>query len=318
MVPLRAQQFYDASVFAAEDLGYSAMAKAFAAEDVRAAQASDYPSIEALTRSHLGKLEMREGEFDEADKELRHAHRLLSMLPASLATQAYISDAEIDLAEIEIQRHQLREARDRLEKLKPSLAAISSFPIPLRFYCAYAKVLEDQGQMELAEAAFEEAKGIAAQNLGSLSDSASRYAWMQETAALFRDFVQFEFLKGDAENALAIWEWYRAAALERSAVPLAPIVRLHRLLPSLKGQTVISYVLLPQGLAIWAFDERGIYPRFIPLDGVGLVSRVRRFLEVCGNSESSIQIVEREAKFLYGTFLAPVESRLVPARLSGD
>lgn len=315
IVPLRAQQFYDALVFAAEDLGYYDLAKAFAAEDVRAAAASNYPSIEALTRSHLGKLEMGIGELNEAATQLNLAHQTLSSLPPTLATRAYVADAEIDLAELEVLHGEMGKARERLDALKPFLKDIASFPIPLRFYQIYAKVLAGEQDIGAAETAYEQAKEIAVLNLSQLANSFDRYSWMQETSGLFRDYVQFELLAGRENDALAIWEWYRAAALNKHDSLLPPVSKLQQVLPRLKDQTVLSYALLPRGLVIWVFDERGIYSTFIEIKHADLLARTRTFLRNCGDPQSPIQILEEQSHTLYRMFIAPHKSRLVSGRL---
>jgi len=315
IAPIRAQQFYDALVYASESVGYRSMAKAFATEDVRAAAASRYTSIEALTRSHLGKLEMQFGELDHAGKEFASAHRLLSSLPATLATRAYLADAEIDLAELEVLRGETGAGRKRLDELKASLKGITSFPIPLRFYQVYAKALEGERETSAAEAAFEQAREIAAVYLQHLADPAGRYSWMQETSGLFRDFVQFELLRGNDETALAIWEWYRTAALSNSPFSHTAGLGLHPILARLKDQTVVSYALLPQGLAVWAFDEQGVYSKFTRLDSKELAARTRHFLQICGDPKSTLQAVAAESRSLYRIFMAPIENRLVLGRL---
>jgi len=85
-------------------------------------------------------------------------------------------------------------------------------------------------------------------------------------------------------------------------------------LPLLSQETVIAYALLPGGLAIWIYDDRGVNGRWIPQPTHDLQELVDRFSDLTSDPHSELSAVRRDARTLYQVLIAPIEERLVPGR----
>ena len=81
-------------------------------------------------------------------------------------------------------------------------------------------------------------------------------------------------------------------------------------LPSLQTTTVISYALLPRGLAIWVFDDDGVTAQWLEANPVLIRSEIARFKEMCSDRSSSLSALQSEARILYDQFIVPIEQRL--------
>jgi CHAT domain-containing protein len=85
-------------------------------------------------------------------------------------------------------------------------------------------------------------------------------------------------------------------------------------LPLLAKETVLAYAVLPDGLAIWIYDDRGVNAQWIPQTNGGMAETGSRFYELCSDPGSELSALQRDARTLYGVLIAPVEARLAPGR----
>jgi len=85
-------------------------------------------------------------------------------------------------------------------------------------------------------------------------------------------------------------------------------------LPLLAKETVLAYAALPDGLAIWVYDDRGINVRWIPKPTEGLQELAERFHDLSSDPRSELSALRRDARSLYGALIAPVEQHLAPGR----
>jgi CHAT domain-containing protein len=77
---------------------------------------------------------------------------------------------------------------------------------------------------------------------------------------------------------------------------------------------VLAYGLLPGGLAIWSYDDRGVSAQWIPKPTQDLQELAARFSDLSSDPKSELSALRRDAHTLYGALIAPVEGRLVPGR----
>ncbi|HLW79723.1 MAG TPA: CHAT domain-containing protein, partial [Terriglobia bacterium] len=141
----------------------------------------------------------------------------------------------------------------------------------------------------------------------------------------------------DPYGALDLWERYRAAA-RRSRQPgdatrpsrardagidfkaldagpaLPRIDQVRSMLPSLGSVTVLSYAQLRDGLAVWAFDDRGIEAKWVPVPPETLERRALAFAQQCSDPSSDLAHLRADATELYQWLIGPVEDRLTPGR----
>ena len=113
-----------------------------------------------------------------------------------------------------------------------------------------------------AESALHSAIGLSELELATVTDEASRLKWSQRTSSTYRNFAQIHLRRGDAQGALEIWEAYRGAAQRDSESSDHGMAEPHEVatrLQDLTRETVVSYALLPDGMATWVYDDRGVF-----------------------------------------------------------
>jgi CHAT domain-containing protein len=85
-------------------------------------------------------------------------------------------------------------------------------------------------------------------------------------------------------------------------------------LPLLAKETVLAYAALPDGLAIWIYDDRGVSASWIPKPTDGLQELAERFHDLSSDPNSELAALRRDARGLYEALIAPVEQHLAPGR----
>ena len=79
--------------------------------------------------------------------------------------------------------------------------------------------------------------------------------------------------------------------------------------PELRGETVIVYAFLPDGLGIWVVDDSGIDFKFAGMNRKGIRQLARQFLEACSDPRSDLQALQQTGSQLYKALLEPVDQR---------
>lgn len=316
--PLRVQQFYDDLTVSAEELQQWNLASALEEESARAMSLTADRETEVVVRRHLVKLAIMAGNFDLSRKELRRADDLLVGLSTqqSLAGHTY---SEIDRAQIDVLQGNLAQAEQRLNTVKANLSQLSSFEIQLDFDSTYAGLLELKGQDSQALTYLYDALKLIDSNAGKLS-MRDRYLWNLEISELYRSFVGLEMKQGNASQALEVWEWYRAAQLPRSSQPLNEFNpffgarRMSEVIPEDGSRMVISYAVLPQGVAIWVLNHQKIEAAsFLPGKSSDLMRLSGSLAALCMNPDSDRSQLKEEAQQLYGQLIAPVATHIAAA-----
>jgi CHAT domain-containing protein len=317
---MRAHQFYDDLVYPAETLHQWNLALALAEESASTISLTDDRVTEAAVRQHLAKLAIQTQNFYLAAEQLQKSKDLYAILPSTDATKNLDAYADIAEAEIDAQEGRIQQAGDKLVAVKPKLANVSDFTISLAFYQIYGNVLQTQNRSREAEIALERAVGIAEANLKDLRSPKERSIWSQETSPVYRSLVSLELAKGDHAKGLSAWELYLSAPF-RSGITFGPATNpsfslpdLHPLMSQLADQTVVSYALLPEGLAAWVFDDRGIHSKFIRNDPSEISLLAHRFASMCADRTSDLSQLRLAGRELYDLFIAPVDGWLTPAR----
>src|SRR5271166_140219 len=136
-----------------------------------------------------------------------------------------------------------------------------------------------------------------------------RRQWAEESRGAYRDLVEWKLRQADATSALELWEWYRGAELRadqpaapRTAVNLgtdnppdprdvpllpSPTVVADRL-PLLRDETVVAYGTFPDGIAVWVYDDRGIFSRWIPTSLPPVEELALRLERLCSDPTSDL------------------------------
>jgi tetratricopeptide (TPR) repeat protein len=148
---------------------------AFEREAVAAVAASGNRSTEAMARYQLARMAKMANNFDEASREFTQAGKILGELPPSEATLVYALDALVNLAAIELQLGELRQAEARLAEVKPKIGKVANYEVALRFYQTQGELAWLQSHNDQAEQGFRAAVAIAEWGLKSLNDEARSF-----------------------------------------------------------------------------------------------------------------------------------------------
>ncbi len=282
---------------------------------------SDDPVIRAMAHSLMASAAIAAKQPNTATEELTRARQLFAVAPQIKSTRIARSEAVVRLAEVETADGRPQYAISRLRQLEPEIAQLSDNFLAIFFYTSLANAesaIEDGKGAELALASALAASEL---QLLSLRDDQSRVEWSQRASNSYRNLVQFRLRQGDVYGALEIWEWYQGSALRagrkpRSTLPPNQYPKLPEPrqvaieLPRLTRETVVSYALLPRGLAIWVFDDRGVFIKWTEANPSDIAARAKRFRNLCSDPRSDLSDLTRNARELYGLLVTPIEQYL--------
>jgi len=272
---------------------------------------------------------------DLAASEFSKASQLFAAAPQTTATTRDRMDAEIWLATIETRQGDLRQAAARLEAVQPILAATPGFDPEIGYYSALSDVEMKQSNSDSVEPALRAAIFLAEWALNSFPSDTDRRNWAVQTRNAYRDAVEWRLRASDPDSALELWEWYRGAQLRASeqkairlsgdldtanppdvseAPPLPSPTTVAERLSSLHDQTAIVYGVFPDGIAVWIYDDRGIYSQWLATSPSQVQDLTVRFERLCSDPASDPAVLRATARSLYDLLIAPIESRLASGR----
>ena len=334
--PIRAYQFYSDLGFHAEKREQWNFALILAKEAVAAISLSPQRLGEAFARHRLAKTAVQAGNPALAIAEFERAHRLFVTLPQTEVTRTYQADSEIELARLEAERGNLGQSWVHLSTARAQLPKITRHHTALNFYRTLGELQYLKGDNAEAEKAFRAALAVTERGLASLRDERERELWVRDTREVYRAVAQIRWASNDIEGALAVWEWYRGAALRKEAAmsegshrpnsiddsidlasldnaPSLPAMPQVRELSDLTDRTVLVYLQTPKHLLIWVIDEKGVTGKQVLIAQDELQRLAQRFTEQCGNPNSDLAALQRNARQLYDLLINPISDRL-PAR----
>jgi CHAT domain-containing protein/tetratricopeptide (TPR) repeat protein len=259
-----------------------------------------------------------------AEQEYAEADRLFTAAPQTDSTLNDRIEAETWFARLMAKRGASNEALTLLMKIQSRVATLSNDYVRINFYSALGEVQLRRGSIDEAGQPLLEATRLAEKSLTSLFSESERIAWGREAALAYRGLVEWEIREGRPQQALEVWEWYRAAAmrtrkhhpsvepiptrLETISTEQLSYVTAH--LPRLKSETALSYAILPDGLAIWTYDERGVSAQWSPEQLSAVTQLADRFKTLCSSPKTDPRAIRRDAQKLYDILISPVETRI--------
>ncbi|MGB8012437.1 MAG: CHAT domain-containing protein [Terriglobales bacterium] len=270
-----------------------------------------------------------------AAAEFSKASALFAASPQTPATTRDHMDAEVWLAQVEIRQGDVERAAARLQAVKPILDSAPSFDPEIGYYSALADVALRKTDTAATESALRSAIFIAEWALNSFRSENDRRHWAEESRNAYRDAVEWKLHQGDAISALEMWEWYRGAGLraEQSAVPqqvgnlditvppdpsyagpLPSPTLVEDRLPFLREETVITYGVFSDGIAVWVYDNRGVYSQWIPTLLPAVQDQVSRFVRLCSDPASDLVTLRETSAILYKLLVTPVENHIASDR----
>ncbi len=262
---------------------------------------------------------------DIAEREFATASRLFGESPQTEATARGQMDAEIWLAGLEARKGDFARADARLDGVRNRLVSAPSFATEIGYYTTRADLCLRRNDPQATEVSLRSAVFLAEWGLNSLVTSEDRREWVSQTDRTYRTLVWWKIHQGDSTGALELWEWYKGAeyripklgsspnsGLNSSAPPdasQAPPVAVPTAvadqLQRLRGKSVVTYVLFPDGLAAWIYDDRGIFFHWVPSSG--LEALVAGFERLCSTRGSKLNELRSAGHSLYELLITPLE-----------
>jgi CHAT domain-containing protein len=272
---------------------------------------------------------------DLAFVEFARATDLFNAAPRTVSTTRHRLNAEMWLAQIEIRQGDFDAAAARLQANKTLVDSVPSFGIEIDYYTAQADICMRKGDAAAAESAIRSAVFLAEWALESYPRNEDRREWAEQTRSAYRNAVEWKLRQGEISSALELWEWYRGANLRAkepepqgareartmenppnplNAPPLPSPNVVVGVAPLLHDETIIAFGTFPDGVAVWVYDDQGIFSQWIPTSLLSVQELALHLSRLCEDPSSDLVALQATARSLYDLLLAPVENLLAPGR----
>lgn len=317
--------------YLAEDSKQAWVAIAFWSEAVPLIEETRNRSTEGLARYRLATEEIAVGRKAEASSELERVTLMFSSSLDNPASLNYRVASEVSLAAVELSLGERTTARTRLNAIGSLVPNVDQYQTALQYYRTLGEAQILEGDWPEAEKSLHSAVAIGQRGLIAFKGDRDRLTWDEQTSDAYRSLVRLLLSqRGREEEALRIWEWYRSLPFRTSsgnhslneptlaelgASPPKPGESdIKPLLSSLTQVTFLTFAALNDGVAIWAYDDRGIkfHRVSVPIEELNAASR--NFNRLCADPSSDIALLRAEAKKLYAWFISPIQSSLTRGR----
>jgi CHAT domain-containing protein len=292
--------------------------------------------LRAMAHHRLAEVALSVGDTPNANENFRVALNLFAAAPNSAVTNNHRTEAEIGLARAELQHGDFVEAVDRLKAVNESDLNVSNRYLLLEYYQSLGDAKAKLGDLTGAAKAFGAALALTESTLSNLRSDKERIDWDHAAGGIYRNVVELRLQQHDEEAALELWEWYKGASIRTSsglddsalvdngnisptylntiAAHLPDLQEVHRQLPLLVNETVISFAVLRDGIAAWAYDNRGIQFHWISDKNGEFATRAQRFAELCADPRSDQHTLGVLGRVLYDGLVAPFRKRFSGGR----
>ena len=321
---MRGYNLYTELISVAEATGRTNLQVAIWREAVTLIDADQDLRLRATAHNSMANAATAAQQLQVAEQQYSEASRLYALAPR---TEAGLSDAlenEIRTAQLEATLGHWDAAITRLTSVQDQVRPLSNNYLVRMFYSTLGELQLRRHRAAEAEQALRPALALAEQNLESLGSEAERMSWSKEAAPVYLALAEAELAQGRPQEALEIYEWHLGASQRAGSNPHSrrsmknppvPVPSgLASRLPLLSRETVLAYGLLPGGLAIWIYDDRGVSTQWIPQPTQDLLERAARLYDLSSDPKCELSAWRRDAHSLYQSLIAPVESRLAPGR----
>lgn len=286
-------------------------------------------TLRAWAHSSMADAALAAGFPATAKTELETAGTLFAAAPQTKATRIATGETETRLADVELTMGLAGQAESRLRSHQVEIAQLSDAFLGTYFDTVLGAAQEQTGDVENAAHNLRTAIALSDIQLRSLHRDKSRVDWEKQSSEAYRYLVQLHMRRGEVTEALAAWEAYldstsqdstRQIAVRRdrraSAHPGASDSRerIESARLGMANETLLAFALLPEGLAVWALDNRGVLGQFENRRPGDVQAEVHRFRRLCSDPSSSLRDLRASGQALYGMFIKPVEAKLVPGR----
>ena len=252
-----------------------------------------------------------------AEQSYSEAARLYGMAPQTGAVLTAKIHNQLWAAEVESRLGQREKAMARLTAIGAELSSLHENYLVQMYHATLGGLLLSQGRYTEAEESLRAAMALAEQNLSSLRSQEEQLRWSKAAESIYLGLAETAIAQGRPEESLDAFEWYLGAAERaghRSTTGLPDRSVLSSRLPLLFDSMVIAYGLLPDGLAIWTYDNRGVNAKWIPGKNDEILDVADRLHGLASDPNSDSTALRRDGRELYALLIAPIERELEPER----
>jgi CHAT domain-containing protein len=318
---VRGYNFYTLQAYIAGDRGWPHLQMAAWEEATALADSGEDLLLRAWAHNSTADAATAVRRPEVAKVQYAEAARLFALVPRTEARGNYGVETQIRLARLEGQLGEYDSAIGRLTTIQHEVRSLSNNWLSQIFYSTLGELQLGKNRAPEAEQALRPALILAEQSLASLQSEEERTSWSKGSASAYLALIEAQLEQNRVQESLETFEWYLAApqraasknhTVSADAMPAPP--SLSSRLPALSKQTVLAYGVLPGGIAIWVFDDRGIHSQWIPMKTEALRELVNRFRDSAADRASDLGAIQRDARNLYQELVAPIEQYLTPGR----
>ena len=283
--------------------------------------------MRAMANHRLAQVALAADDPETAERHFQKAVELFSAASPSNVTANHRMEAEIGMARIEIYQKQFSASVGRLRQLRRGIDQLSNRYLQIDFFQTLGEAYLRLNQSKDADATLCSALRLTESALASLSSDTDRLEWDHAAGRTYRTLVESRLNQQDTLGALEFWEWYRASTIRAVRANHAPpeiaaqtdssagcsLPDLHTVrdaMPSLVDATIISYAVLPSGIAAWAYDDRALTFHWIPGAVAPFFQQVERFTQLCADPTSDPKAVHELGRTLYDRLVEPFRGSL--------
>ena len=248
-----------------------------------------------------------------AEQQYAEAARLYALAPPTEASRSNAIENQIRNAQLESRQGQLDYALGLLISVQDQIRSLSNNYLVQMFYSVLGELQLRRHREVEAEQALKPALTLAEHSLASLGSEAERIAWKNDAAPVYLALTEAELLQGDSQESLEVYESYLGASQRATPDRRAPSQLVSRL-PLLSRETMLVYAALPDGLAIWLCDDRGVHAEWIAKPTDELQELAARFYDLASDPKSDLTVLRRDGRSLYTALILPVKKQLTPGR----
>jgi CHAT domain-containing protein/tetratricopeptide (TPR) repeat protein len=278
---------------------------------------ADFPDDDPMDRAASWELlagaQQRAGDYAGAQRSLRKATDQLPNVPEDRGLGLRKAEISLEDAEILLSLGNSKEAFSLLSGVHEEFERADEGVFQAEYFKTYGEVYVSLGMVEDAEPLVKRALIITEGNLRRLGSEADKLQWSRLEGEVYRDLVEIKLKSGTAEEAFALWEWYKSASIHSGQVgDFAQLTAVDETVLSLPNDpqaaqtATISYFVRKTGITVFIVRDGIIRTRFLPVASEAKIGGLH-LISLCGDPSSSIDAVYAESRRLYDILVAPIE-----------
>ena len=321
---MRGYNLYSVLADNAENMGRPVLRAAMWREAVALIDSDENLLLRALAHRLTADAAAAARQPQIAQQHYAEAAHLFALAPRTEASRTRSLENEIWTAQLEAHQGRFDDAIARLTRIQDQIRPLSNNYLVQMFYSTLGELQLARHREVEAEQALRPALALAEQSLSTIGSEVERMSWSKDAAPAYLALIEAELAQGRSQDALEMYEWYlgvpqRVRAGSRAHRSLTnPSIpdpsRLASRLPLLTKETVLAFAVLPDGWAIWVYDDRGIHANWIATPTDGLQELAERFHDLSSDPKSDLNALRRDARSLYADLIASVEQHFAPGR----